>query len=993
MSRRSVSCRVVFAVVLLAGTVAVAGPPSVPAPAAAAVATSVVPTTTAERLALPSSIAVLGDSISAATGTGGLLPGTEQPANSWSTGTSGSVLSTYRRLLAINPAINGKNYRMATNGRRMTHMAEQALAMPTDTAYVQVQLGGNDVCKSSEAELTPVETYRTQFVAGLAAIAQRAPDALVFVASVPDIYNLWFLRGAPNPPNPIPSSSRSTAYLLWDTLGVIPCQSMVANPDSLSEADEARRQRVRERNKAYNEVLAEECAKVLRCRFDDFATFDFSSNRATAPDGPLLPHPEWAFVDADISTQDHFHPSISGQNKLSEVAWTASYDFSDQTVPVRGVVDVDPGPSVTGVHPVGAPVTVHVPYSDAAGMRGVEYRVHRPDVSVGAWTPVLASSLTVEITPEIGSTFVETRGFDLNGNRSASQLVEVRGARVPDAPTNLTFTAATTVGTGVVTWTSPSGQGDPVSDFVVSVARTSTGAFATFADGPGIGPSATVTGLVPGVRYSVRVASSNSLGVGPWSDVATLLLRPAAPSGVVGTPGDRSISVQWDPPTDPNVEIAAFTVRARSATPGEAPTVVLTCTASPCVVGGLLNGVSYRVGAGATNDAGASVLNDSSALVRPRTVPGAPTAVVATPGPGAIDLTWSPPTVTGGEQVTGYRVELGSDEAVCTTPAAQRTCTITGLVNGVSATVSVRALNVAGAGEPASVTATPADVPGAPRDVIVRPGDGRLTVSWSVPLSDGGSSITGYTATAMPGGATCSTTSATTCTITPLSNGAAYSVTVRAVNAVGAGPGADPVTEAALRIPGVPTIGSASVGDRSITVRFGPAEGYGMPITGYSWSVSTDRGRTWSPWAPVAGGASARTLTLTGRSNGVGHLVRLRASSAAGQGLAVTTASLTPRTTPAAPRITKVAPARRAVVVSFRSGADGGAAVTNHQVSLSANGGRTWSAFRTLRPVDAASPVRVAGLRSGTTYRVRLRAVNAAGVGAVSAMSAPVTTR
>ena len=52
---------------------------------------------------------------------------------------------------------------------------------------------------------------------------------------------------------------------------------------------------------------------------------------------------------------------------------------------------------------------------------------------------------------------------------------------------------------------------------------------------------------------------------------------------------------------------------------------------------------------------------------------------------------------------------------------------------------------------------------------------------WLVPAADGGSAITGYTATASPGGRTCTAT-ITSCVITGLANGTAYTVTVRAAN-------------------------------------------------------------------------------------------------------------------------------------------------------------------------------------------------------------------
>ena len=379
-----------------------------------------VPAPTAAVSGPPNSVAVLGDSISAGTGTAG-LPSAEQPGNSWATGTNSTVLSIYQRLVAINPAANGNNYNQASNGKRMEDANEQAAAMPTNTQLVLIQMGGNDLCRDTPEQMPSVAQYRARFVEALDAIAARSPNARISVSSVPDIYNLWDLRGAPNPPNSQPSSRAGTARLFWDTLAVIPCKSMVDNPTDMSAAAVLRRDTVRLRNIDYNAALAAECALRLRCRFDGGATFNFSSNRLNPPYGDLKPREEWGFVDDDISTIDHFHPSTSGQRKLAEASWAAGYNYADTQAPAVSSATVSPAPLPGGTNPT-AP-TVDVNYSDAAGVKGLEYRV-RTEASAGAWTSSMASSVSVPVNTQ-GLRYVETRAVDLNGNLSASTLTAV----------------------------------------------------------------------------------------------------------------------------------------------------------------------------------------------------------------------------------------------------------------------------------------------------------------------------------------------------------------------------------------------------------------------------------------------------------------------------------------------------------------------------------------------------------------------------------------
>lgn len=82
---------------------------------------------------------------------------------------------------------------------------------------------------------------------------------------------------------------------------------------------------------------------------------------------------------------------------------------------------------------------------------------------------------------------------------------------------------------------------------------------------------------------------------------------------------------------------------------------------------------------------------------------------------------------------------------------------------------------------------TTTSVASAPQWVHATAGDGSATLCWSVPSSNGGAPIESYTATSQPGARNCTTT-ATSCIVKGLTDGASYTFTVVAKNAVGTGP-------------------------------------------------------------------------------------------------------------------------------------------------------------------------------------------------------------
>ncbi len=237
----------------------------------------------------PNSMASLGDSITRGFNTG-FFPFLDSPSNSWSTGTNSNVNSHYERILAANPNIRGRNFNFAVSSAKMINLYDEVNSINQRVDYVTILLGANDVCTTSQATMTPVATFKSQLQSGLNTLKAKFPDARIFIASIPNIYNLWQIL-----------KDNFFARLTWGSLSI--CQSMLANPTSNASADVNRRNSVRQHNIDLNTTLAQVCATYSGCRFDNNASFNT------------------VFVPSDVSSRDYFHPTIAGQRKLAETTY------------------------------------------------------------------------------------------------------------------------------------------------------------------------------------------------------------------------------------------------------------------------------------------------------------------------------------------------------------------------------------------------------------------------------------------------------------------------------------------------------------------------------------------------------------------------------------------------------------------------------------------------------------------------------------------------
>ena len=204
-----------------------------------------------------------------------------------------------------------------------------------------------------------------------------------------------------------------------------------------------------------------------------------------------------------------------------------------------------------------------------------------------------------------------------------------------------------------------------------------------------------------------------------------------------------------------------------------------------------------------------------------------------------------------------------------------------------------------------SVPFSVAEVASAPTIGTVTAGPAKLTVAFTAPSSDGGSSITNYEYSTNNGTTWKAFSPADTSTplvITKLStstaslvNGTTYQVKIRAVNSAGSGAASAAGSGKPFTVAGAPMIGTVTASTGKLTVAFtAPSSNGGSSITNYEYS--TNNGANWKAFNP----ADKKTpLVITKVSNknkklvkNTTYQVKIRAVNSAGSGAASTAKSI-----------------------------------------------------------------------------------------------------
>ena len=429
-------------------------------------------------------------------------------------------------------------------------------------------------------------------------------------------------------------------------------------------------------------------------------------------------------------------------------------------------------------------------------------------------------------------------------------------------------------------------------------------------------PKADTSGVM---RFRVEVSDLGTKSTRPRAvgEVrVAVAARPDAPSGLVAGKDmlSNTVALSWRAPKANGARITSYVVKySSSKKKGEYP-----CTASPCRVTGLPNGVPYSFQVKAVNAEGESDWSNT-ATAQPDDVTGPVLGLtVKLQRDHSVTLAWDKPAPSDASDAKTYRVTWpggaweGSETGHVANVAA----------NGQDYTFTVTPVNDKGAGSPTTVVGMGAGKPDAPAkptfDLQDRPGNRKaVVVKWG-PVDPNGPSPVQYQVVRQDraGSPICAWQTATSCADDLPLDGATYTYTVQARNAEETSPreaGTPSFHLSPVSQPG--TVESASTPD-AMSIGSYVATGNNQEVrvaftTGASHGASnrvecTVNGATCagSPWTyPVTGASDTKTLA-TSVPNGSTATIQVRAcngSSGSTQTGATCSAWVSKQTTPYGP--------------------------------------------------------------------------------------------
>ena len=477
--------------------------------------------------------------------------------------------------------------------------------------------------------------------------------------------------------------------------------------------------------------------------------------------------------------------------------------------------------------------------------------------------------------------------------------------------------------------------------------------------------------------------------------------------------------MSWSAPDNGGPAIDDYDVQYRAGTTGDWSDGNHTGTATTATLSGLSENTSYQVQVRATNDEGTGSWSDSGTGTPDADANAAPTFSSSSTFDAAENQTLAGTVLaTDGDtddDVTGYEITGGADQSFFSIGATSGALTFDDAPNfedaqdqGTDNTYVVEVQATSGTGTrvktatqtiTVTVTDMAGEAPGKPDAPTVSAASvTSLTVSWSAP-ANAGPAITDYDVDYRIGGSWSDwdhTGTATTATLTGLSENTSYLVQVRATNDEGTGSWSDSgtgTTDADANA--APTFSSSSTFDAAenqtlagtVLATDGDTDD---DVTGYEITGGADQ-------SFFSIGATSGALTFDDAPNfedaqdqGTDNTYVVEVEATSGTGTREKTATQTIRVTvtdvageaPGKPDAPTVSPASAtSLTVSWSSPANAGPAIDDYDVQYREGTSGSWSDGN---HTGTATTATLTGLSENTSYQVQVRATNDEGTGSWS---------
>ncbi|KQX27779.1 hypothetical protein ASD01_22030 [Ensifer sp. Root423] len=709
-------------------------------------------------------------------------------------------------------------------------------------------------------------------------------------------------------------------------------------------------------------------------------------------------------------------------------AYSVHFSASGGTPPYTYTLDVGTLPTglslSTSGQLSGAPTTagsfnfkIKIQDSTTISTGGVHFVAQNFTTTINSFPPVALSPASGALpAATVGSAY--SQGISASGGAGAISYAVTAGSLPPGLALNTT--------TGAISGTPTAAAIGTANFTVTATAATSGSATANYSIAVSAPPvvltpanNTALSGGTVGVAYSNSSISATG-GVGA---ITYSVSAGALPAGLTINPSTGAIT---GTPLPDAYGSAPFTVTATAANVGTdskaysitiaAPPVVLT-PAGGALVGGDVNVVYPGASISASGGLGtftytvtAGALPDGLSLSSAGAIAGTPTAA----GYGTKNFTITATGSTAGSASAAYSIAISAPPMTLTPAGGALTAATAGTaysdmsiaaVNGLgTVTYSLASgtlppgLGLASAsgaitGTPTvagafSFTITATDMhsrtasesysinvvaiaPDAPTGAAAMANDASARVSFSAPAFNGGSSITGYTVTASPGGVT-ATGPSSPIDVTGLTNGLSYTFTVAATNLAGTGVASGASNAVTPKAPQTITFANPGSQTFGTTPTLTATASSSLPV---SFTSATAGVCTIDPGGKLAF-QSMGTCTIHADQTGDA------ATEAAPR---VSQSFIVNAVAPAAPTgVVATAGDSQAMVAFVAPSSNGGALISRYVVTSSPDG---------LTGDGTSSPVVITGLTNGTSYTFTVVAENNAGPGPASAASNAVTPR